>query len=210
MVTPPGVTFVTDGHQTKSGGATAGTGADEARGRRGGPDVPENPRLALVQALATAVARGAAVGDLELARVAHEALGSLLGLATAGVTAPVPGLAAFRQPEPEPGQTVPHERLRWASSCSIAAPITVSDVAQATVSAVQSLDEGFFRVPFDRLTPRERDFLRAMAELGPGFSRSGDIAAALGTKSAPAAPPRSGLIKKGMSSWTSGTLRSKT
>jgi hypothetical protein len=68
--------------------------------------------------------------------------------------------------------------------------------AQNTV--IQRLDESFFRVRFDRLTPREKDYLRAMAELGPGFHRSGDIADMLGINVRSAAPLRNGLIKKGM------------
>jgi hypothetical protein len=47
--------------------------------------VETNPRQVLVEALATAVARGAAVGDVELARVAHEALGRLLGIGSASI-----------------------------------------------------------------------------------------------------------------------------
>ncbi len=55
-------------------------------------------------------------------------------------------------------------------------PITAEDVEEASVSAVAALDESFFRVRFDRMTPAEKRYLRAMAELGPGPHRSGDIA----------------------------------
>ncbi|HEX7242629.1 MAG TPA: hypothetical protein VF263_20230, partial [Longimicrobiaceae bacterium] len=55
-----------------------------------------------------------------------------------------------------------------------------------------------FRVRFDRLTPREQDYLRAMAELGPGPHRSGAIAEKLGTSVEKVGPLRNGLIKKGM------------
>ena len=55
-------------------------------------------------------------------------------------------------------------------------PITRNDVLTATFVAVAALDESFFRVRFDRLTPSEKRYLRAMAELGPGPHRSGDIA----------------------------------
>ena len=51
---------------------------------------------------------------------------------------------------------------------------------------------------FDRLTPKEKDYLRAVALLGPGPHRSGDIAAALGVKVESVAPRRSDLIAKGM------------
>jgi Mn-dependent DtxR family transcriptional regulator len=50
----------------------------------------------------------------------------------------------------------------------------------------------------DRVTPAETTYLRAMAELGPGPHRSGDIAARLGVQVESVAPRRSGLIRKGM------------
>lgn len=89
----------------------------------------------------------------------------------------------------------------WGSQAWLAAsasPITLADVQAASVSAVAALDEGFFRVRFDRCTPREKAYLRAMAELGEGPHRSGDIAAALNAKTTTLAPVRSSLINKGM------------
>jgi DNA-binding CsgD family transcriptional regulator len=77
-------------------------------------------------------------------------------------------------------------------------PISLSDVKAAHSAVLQRLDESFFRVRLDRLTPREKDYLRAMAELGPGPHRSGDIADVLGVDVHSVAPLRSGLIKKGM------------
>ena len=50
----------------------------------------------------------------------------------------------------------------------------------------------------DRLTPAEKQYLLAMADLGAGPHRSGDIAAGLGVKVESVAPRRSALIKKGM------------
>jgi hypothetical protein len=77
-------------------------------------------------------------------------------------------------------------------------PITQADVKAASTQAVAALDESFFRVRFDRLTPMEKRYLRAMSELGPGPHRSGDIAAELGRKVTALAPLRNGLIGKGM------------
>jgi hypothetical protein len=77
-------------------------------------------------------------------------------------------------------------------------PITSGDVDLATITAVAALDASFFRVRFDRLTPAEKRYLRAMAELGAGPHRSGDIAAELGRKVTSLAPTRSQLIGKGM------------
>ncbi len=68
---------------------------------------------------------------------------------------------------------------------------------EATTVAIQKLDGSFFRVRFDRLTPREKDYLRALADLGPGPQRSGDIAARLGVKVQSIAPLRSGTSGKG-------------
>ena len=79
-----------------------------------------------------------------------------------------------------------------------ASPIGLEDVKKASVTAVAALDESFFRVRFDRLTPTEKKYLRAMAELGPGPHRSGDIAAQLGKVVSTLAPTRSSLIQKGM------------
>lgn len=76
--------------------------------------------------------------------------------------------------------------------------ITRNDVQRATATVIKRLDENFFRVRFDRLTPREKDYLRAMAYLGPGAHRSGDIAAVLGVKVNSLGPMRSKLIHKGM------------
>ncbi len=77
-------------------------------------------------------------------------------------------------------------------------PIIVQDVEAATITAIAALDAGFFGVRFDRLTPAEKRYLRAMAELGAGPHRSGDIAAVLGRPVTALAPVRSQLIGKGM------------
>ncbi len=79
-----------------------------------------------------------------------------------------------------------------------ASPITDEDVANASHSAIAALDESFFRVRFDRLTPLEKRYLRAMAELGPGPHRSGDIAEELDRKVTSLGPTRNQLISKGM------------
>ncbi|MCW5620819.1 MAG: ATP-binding protein [Burkholderiales bacterium] len=79
-----------------------------------------------------------------------------------------------------------------------ASPITRADVNRASDAAVAALDESFFRVRFDRLTPLEKRYLRAMAELGPGPHRSGDIADVLQRKVTALGPTRNQLISKGM------------
>ena len=82
--------------------------------------------------------------------------------------------------------------------CAKASPITRENAVMATELAITELDASFFRVRFDRLTPSEKRYLRAMAELGEGPHRSGDIAHLLGREVTNVAPTRSSLIKKGM------------
>lgn len=77
-------------------------------------------------------------------------------------------------------------------------PITETDAKEATRQAIAGLDESFFKVRLDRLTPFEKRYLRAMAELGAGPHRSGDIAEVLGRVVSSLAPTRSNLINKGM------------
>jgi type II secretory pathway predicted ATPase ExeA len=77
-------------------------------------------------------------------------------------------------------------------------PITRQIVLNATETVIPRLDQNFFRVRFDRLTPGEKNFLRAMAALGPGAQRTGDIAGKLRVKVTSLGPVRAKLIKKGM------------
>ncbi len=77
-------------------------------------------------------------------------------------------------------------------------PISLLDIQETTLLVEQRLDENFFRVRFDRLTPREKTYLRAMAELGSSFHRTSDISDVLGVKPTALGPVRASLIKKGM------------
>jgi len=79
-----------------------------------------------------------------------------------------------------------------------ASPIEIGDVERASETATAALDESFFGVRFDRLTPSERRYLRAMAELGSGPHRSGDIAQIMNRRVTSLGPTRSQLIAKGM------------
>lgn len=87
---------------------------------------------------------------------------------------------------------------KHAWDTAAASPITRKDVDRASKEAVAALDESFFRVRFDRLTPAEKKYLRAMAELGPGPHRSGDIAEKLKREVTKLGPTRNQLIAKGM------------
>ncbi|WP_174279371.1 ATP-binding protein [Sphingomonas bacterium] len=95
----------------------------------------------------------------------------------------------------------PYFLQQWGHDCwnTAADPlIELDDVDRASLVAIRTLDEGFFKVRFDRCTPSERRYMRALAELGPGAHRSGDIAQMLGLKTTSVGPTRGKLIKKGM------------
>lgn len=77
-------------------------------------------------------------------------------------------------------------------------PIDLNVIKNATLAAISTLDQGFFRVRFDRCTPSEKRYLRALADLGAGAQRSGQIAEVLGLKASSVGPTRSKLILKGM------------
>lgn len=77
-------------------------------------------------------------------------------------------------------------------------PITIDDVRHATPNAIKRLDDSFFRVRLDRLTPRERDYVYAMAQLGKGPYRSADVADMLGERVQALGPRRAQIINKGM------------
>jgi hypothetical protein len=79
-----------------------------------------------------------------------------------------------------------------------ASPITLDTVHEATKLVIPRLDQNFFKVRFDRLTPGERKFLRAMAELNSDTHRIGDVADLLRVKVSSLSPVRASLIKKGM------------
>ena len=81
---------------------------------------------------------------------------------------------------------------------ALTSPITLQIVEQSSQVVVTRLDQNFFRVRFDRLTPAEKRYLRAMAELGPGPHKTGDIADALHAKVSSLSKVRDSLIKKGM------------
>ena len=77
-------------------------------------------------------------------------------------------------------------------------PVASEAVAAATPEVVAHLDSNFFRVRFDRLTSLQQKYLRAMAELGPGPHKTGEIAATLGVGATSVATVRQQLVNKGM------------
>lgn len=98
-------------------------------------------------------------------------------------------------------QGYPYFLQEWGSQSWLVAKgktITLADVRDAANRAQDRLDAGFFRVRYGRCTPTERKYLRAMAELGPGPHKSGDIAELMGRSIQSVSPHRSSLISKGM------------
>lgn len=81
-----------------------------------------------------------------------------------------------------------------------AGPVVTLDDVMATEPIVQlQLDDNFFRVPIARTTGAELTYLSAMADLGEGPYRSGDIATRLGRPGPQGlAPVRARLIDKGL------------
>jgi type II secretory pathway predicted ATPase ExeA len=123
---------------------------------------------------------------------------------------------AIRTPIEEEGATISDDALReiyeqtsgypyflqeWgynAWNLAEGTQIDAGDAQAATVTSIRKLDESFFRVRFDRLTPAERDYMRQLAELGEGSQRSSDVAERLGRNINALGPVRDALIKKGM------------
>lgn len=85
-----------------------------------------------------------------------------------------------------------------AWNVATSSPITLKMIQNATLTVIPRLDENFFRVRYERLTPSEKNFLRAMAELGQDAHRTGDIAEILRVKVTSLGPVRAKLINKGM------------
>ena len=123
---------------------------------------------------------------------------------------------AISQPIEEEGETIepallekivvltkgyPYFLQEWGYqvwNVSEASPIALDCVERAGKEALRRLDEGFFKVRMDRLTPKEREYVIAMARLGPGPYRSADVADILGEKLTTLGPRRAQIIAKGM------------
>jgi hypothetical protein len=98
-------------------------------------------------------------------------------------------------------QGYPYFLQEWgkhAWDCAEGSIIREQDVGIASQAAVSALDQSFFRVRLDRLTPLEKIYLRAMASLGPGPHRSGDIALVMKREVTALGPIRAQLVSKGM------------
>jgi hypothetical protein len=89
----------------------------------------------------------------------------------------------------------------WGSHCWDLAngpSIDIDDARRATQATLSSLDAGFFRVRFDQLTVGEKNYMRALAELGPGTHQSSAVADVLGREPESIRQARTALISKNM------------
>ena len=77
-------------------------------------------------------------------------------------------------------------------------PITLADVQAAEPVVEAKLDEEFFHVRFEKATPAERRYMAAMADLGNGPYKTGDVAGRLGGRASSSSVHRDSLIKKGL------------
>jgi hypothetical protein len=133
-----------------------------------------------------------------------------------GPLLPTDSKSAIKQPVEDEGVSISEDALdeivlktqgypyflqEWGYQCWNIAQnerIEVADALQAESAATRRLDDGFFKVRFDRLTPKEREYVIAMAQLGTGPYRSSDVAEALGESSQSLGPRRAQIISKGM------------
>jgi hypothetical protein len=77
-------------------------------------------------------------------------------------------------------------------------PVTANDVRVAAPEAEGELAVGFFGSRYERATPAEREYMRAMASLGDDPVPTSAVADELGRKPSSLSPARDGLIKKGL------------
>ena len=95
----------------------------------------------------------------------------------------------------------PYFLQEWAYvtwNMALDSPIKPDVVRAAEGEAIRRLDESFFRVRLERMTPTERRYIQAMGRLGVGPHSSGDIAKRYGATVSTVAPLRANLISKGM------------
>src|SRR6201993_326983 len=87
-------------------------------------------------------------------------------------------------------------KVTWDVAAS--SPITAADVAVAGPVAASELAIGFFGSRYERATPAEREYMRAMATLGDDPVQTAQVAEELGRKPSSVSPARDSLIKKGL------------
>jgi AAA ATPase domain len=87
-------------------------------------------------------------------------------------------------------------KVTW--DVAAASPVTADDVAVAAPEAEGELAVGFFGSRYERATPAEREYMRAMAALGDEPVLTSRVADELGRKPSSVSPARDALIRKGL------------
>ena len=87
-------------------------------------------------------------------------------------------------------------KVTWDVATS--SPVTAKDVGVAGPVAAGELAVGFFGSRYERATPAEREYMRAMAMLGDDPVPTAQVAQELGRKASSVSPARDSLIKKGL------------
>ena len=104
--------------------------------------------------------------------------------------------ALYRAADGYPYFVQAYGKVTWDAAA--ASPVTTADVTVAGPQAEAELAVGFFGSRYDRATPAEREYMRAMAMLGDEPVPTSQVADELGRKPSSLSPSRDGLIKKGL------------
>ncbi|RDI63036.1 AAA family ATPase [Nocardia pseudobrasiliensis] len=106
--------------------------------------------------------------------------------------------ALYRKADGYPYFVQAYGKATWDIAAQ--SPIGAEDVELAAPAAEEELAVGFFGSRYERATPAEREYMRAMADLSgdDGPVATAAVAKELGRKPASLSPARDGLIKKGL------------
>ena len=104
--------------------------------------------------------------------------------------------ALFQAADGYPYFVQAYGKVTW--DVAAASPVTEGDVKVASPQAESELAVGFFGSRYERATPAEREYMRAMAMLGDDPVPTSSVADELGRKPSSVSPARDGLIKKGL------------
>ncbi|GAB3459932.1 ATP-binding protein [Streptomonospora sediminis] len=104
--------------------------------------------------------------------------------------------ALYRVSDGYPFFVQAYGKVTWDHA--LESPISAEDVEIAAPEAEEELAVGFFGSRYERATPAERDYMRAMASLGDDPVQTTEVATSLGRRPSSLSPARDSLIKKGL------------
>jgi hypothetical protein len=104
--------------------------------------------------------------------------------------------ALYRAADGYPYFVQAYGKVTWDVAAE--SPVAAEDVAVAAPEAEGELAVGFFGSRYERATPAEREYMRAMAALGDEPVLTSRVADELGRKPSSVSPARDALIKKGL------------